>query len=175
MPRALVILASALLLAYLVTELSIRFFPGDFFALLVTAFVALVINGWFCIRQGFTAPAARETKAANQTNKRQNNKRKSDQPKRASADRGNRERTKPAKPEGKVISEGEEGTVKWFNRSKGYGFIVRPNGDEIFVHQRSIEGGGQGRGSLRDGERVRFIVTENERGVQAEQVQSIKS
>lgn len=78
----------------------------------------------------------------------------------------------------------EEGEVKWFNVSKGFGFIRRQNGEEIFVHFRSIrdtsvdsEGSGRRRGSrerraLRDGQRVSFIVVDSEKGPQAEEVEA---
>ena len=66
----------------------------------------------------------------------------------------------------------EEGTVKWFNRSKGFGFIIRSNGEEVFVHQRSIDSDGKGRGVLQDGQAVSFVVAESDRGPQAEQVKS---
>lgn len=65
----------------------------------------------------------------------------------------------------------EEGQVKWFNVSKGFGFITKDNGEEIFVHFRSIRG--EGRRSLRDGQRVSFIETESEKGPQAEDVQGL--
>jgi CspA family cold shock protein len=62
----------------------------------------------------------------------------------------------------------EIGTVKWFNVSKGFGFIVREDGEEIFVHFRSIRG--EGRRSLRDGQSVSFVVTQSDKGPQAEDV-----
>lgn len=62
----------------------------------------------------------------------------------------------------------ERGTVKWFNGSKGFGFIVRENGEEIFVHYRSIRG--EGRRGLRDGQSVSFVVAESTKGPQAEDV-----
>jgi CspA family cold shock protein len=62
----------------------------------------------------------------------------------------------------------EFGLVKWFNVSKGFGFIVRDGGEEIFVHFRSIQG--KGRRGLKDGQRVSFVVVENDKGPQAEDV-----
>jgi cold shock protein len=62
----------------------------------------------------------------------------------------------------------EHGTVKWFNVTKGFGFIVKNDGEEIFVHFRSIRG--EGRRSLRDGQSVNFIVTQSDKGPQAEDV-----
>ena len=70
-------------------------------------------------------------------------------------------------------SERERGTVKWFNASKGFGFIIMENGDEIFVHSQAIEGSGKGRRSLRDGQPVSFVVRESEKGPQAEEVKAL--
>ena len=66
------------------------------------------------------------------------------------------------------MSEKEEGTVKWFNSSKGYGFIERPQGEDVFVHFNAIVGDGY-RG-LEEGQRVEFNVTQSEKGLQAENV-----
>ena len=57
------------------------------------------------------------------------------------------------------------GTVKWFNDSKGFGFIEREGGPDVFVHYRAING--TGRRSLRDGQAVTFEVTEGAKGPQA--------
>jgi len=65
----------------------------------------------------------------------------------------------------------EEGTVKWFNVKKGFGFIVRDNGDEIFVHFRAIRG--RGRRVLRQGQMVRFNVVEADKGLQADNVSTL--
>lgn len=62
----------------------------------------------------------------------------------------------------------ERGTVKWFNVSKGFGFIVKDDGEEIFVHFRSIRG--EGRRGLRDGQSVTFVVAQSDKGPQAEDV-----
>ena len=63
------------------------------------------------------------------------------------------------------------GTVKWFNSSKGFGFITVDNGEEIFVHFRSIEG--RGRRVLRDGQKVTLVVANSEKGPQAEDVRIV--
>lgn len=62
----------------------------------------------------------------------------------------------------------EAGNVKWFNANKGFGFITRDNGDDVFVHFRSIRG--DGHRVLKDGQRVEFEVTEGDKGLQAEDV-----
>ena len=67
--------------------------------------------------------------------------------------------------------EEESGTVKWFNTKKGYGFITREQGEDIFVHYRNISG--EGHRGLREGERVSFLVTEGDKGLQADQVTTI--
>jgi len=84
-------------------------------------------------------------------------------------------RAKPAKAKkGKPVSKGnkETGSVKWFSASKGFGFITRDNGEDIFVHFRSILG--KGHRILREGQRVEFAVTEGDKGLQAEDVSAIK-
>jgi len=62
----------------------------------------------------------------------------------------------------------EAGTVKWFNVTKGFGFITRDAGDDVFVHYRAIRG--DGHRTLMEGQRVDFVVVENEKGLQAEDV-----
>ena len=66
------------------------------------------------------------------------------------------------------MAERETGTVKWFNGSKGYGFISRDEGDDIFVHFSAI--GGDGYRSLEEGQKVEFVVTEGKKGEQAQDV-----
>lgn len=62
----------------------------------------------------------------------------------------------------------EEGTVKWFNSGKGFGFIQRTQGDDVFVHFRSITG--DGFRTLEEGQLVTFTVTQGQKGPQAEDV-----
>jgi CspA family cold shock protein len=62
----------------------------------------------------------------------------------------------------------ETGTVKWFNAAKGFGFISRENGEDVFVHFSAIESAGYR--SLDEGARVSFVVKTGPKGLQAEQV-----
>lgn len=66
------------------------------------------------------------------------------------------------------MSAREKGTVKWFNDTKGFGFIQREQGDDVFVHFRAIRG--EGHRSLQEGQRVEFAVTKGDKGLQAEDV-----
>ncbi len=62
----------------------------------------------------------------------------------------------------------ETGTVKWFNATKGYGFIMRENGEDIFVHYSAIETDGYK--TLNEGQRVEFSVIEGPKGLAAANV-----
>ena len=66
------------------------------------------------------------------------------------------------------MSDKEQGTVKWFNGTKGYGFIERDVGGDVFVHYNSIIG--EGFRNLDEGQRVEFSVTESQKGLQAQDV-----
>lgn len=70
--------------------------------------------------------------------------------------------------EGKAIQM-EQGTVKWFNDSKGFGFISRQNGEDVFVHYSAIQT--KGFRSLQEGQNVQFDVVKGPKGWQAENVQ----
>ena len=77
-----------------------------------------------------------------------------------------------SKPKPKKAAAGrEQGIVKWFNVSKGYGFVTRASGEEIFVHFRSIRG--KGRKVLREGQKIEFTVTQGEKGPQAEDIEPL--
>jgi CspA family cold shock protein len=65
----------------------------------------------------------------------------------------------------------ETGTVKWFNSSKGYGFISREGGDDVFVHFKAIEGDGYK--TLEEGEKVQFEVEDGPKGPQAAKVSRV--
>jgi CspA family cold shock protein len=64
-----------------------------------------------------------------------------------------------------------EGSVKWFNNAKGYGFLGRDNGPDVFVHYSAIQR--EGYKSLKEGDAVEFDVIEGERGPQADQVKRL--
>ena len=148
-----IVIASALLLAAVVTELTSRLWPENYLALLLFCFLALTVNGLFNARLAHApAPAVKSNHQPANRSRNQSGK-------------PNRARQKPS-------GDREQGTVKWFNRTKGFGFIVRESGDEIFVHQRSIQGdrNDNRRPVLRDGQKVSFEVAEHEKGLQAENV-----
>ena len=65
----------------------------------------------------------------------------------------------------------QKGTVKWFNDSKGFGFIEQESGDDVFVHHSAIEM--EGFKSLSEGDSVEFEVTDGPKGLQASQVRRI--
>lgn len=69
------------------------------------------------------------------------------------------------------MSDRQNGTVKWFNAEKGFGFITPESGPDVFVHFRQIESTGYK--SLDEGQRVSFIVTAGAKGPQAEQVRPL--
>jgi CspA family cold shock protein len=69
------------------------------------------------------------------------------------------------------MSETQTGTVKWFDNAKGYGFIQRDSGKDLFVHFRSIVG--EGHRSLEEGQSVEFIEVAGQKGPQADNVKAI--
>lgn len=66
------------------------------------------------------------------------------------------------------MSERITGTVKWFNSGKGYGFIARESGEDVFVHFSAIEGSGYR--NLEEGQKVEFSIEEGPKGLQATNV-----
>ncbi len=67
------------------------------------------------------------------------------------------------------MADREQGAVKWFNPSKGFGFISRDSGEDVFVHYSSIEGDGYR--TLVDNEKVEFEIVETDKGFEARNVQ----
>ncbi len=69
------------------------------------------------------------------------------------------------------MAERTQGTVKWFNAEKGYGFIAREDGDDLFVHYSEIQGNGYR--SLDEGATVEFEITQGKKGLQASSVKVV--
>ena len=69
------------------------------------------------------------------------------------------------------MSDCQTGTVKWFNDAKGFGFVTQENGPDLFVHFRAIQG--TGFKTLKEGQKVSFVVVEGQKGLQADQVQPL--
>ena len=100
-----------------------------------------------------TKPAKKRRSAAPGRDKRRDN---------------NRDSSRNSKGASNSSAARELGTVKWFNASKGFGFITRDSGDDVFVHFRSIRG--EGHRVLKDGQRVELSVSQGDKGLQADDV-----
>lgn len=69
------------------------------------------------------------------------------------------------------MSEKVTGTVKWFNATKGFGFITQENGPDVFVHQTAIKTNGFR--TLEEGQKVQFVVQQGPKGLQAAEVEAL--
>ena len=175
MRTTLIAAASAIFFAAVVTELSTRLWPESYIALLLLATVALFLSGLLNLKlAGAGAGAGASAGAGTEARPRGRSDRgRGDKDKPRGNDGQQKRKAAPAQP-APPAGPRETGTVKLFNRTKGFGFVIRESGEEIFVHQRSIRAEGQGderrRPMLRDGQAVSFVVAEREKGLQAEDV-----
>jgi CspA family cold shock protein len=164
MRTIVVAFATAIFFAAVIVELTDRLWPGSQVALLIVATIGLFLSNLLALRRSGSpaaaAPAKRRSEAPGKQGQQKRPARQEKRPEPGTA----RSAAGPREP----------GKVKWFNRNKGFGFIIRESGEEIFVHQRSIRPVGEGdnrrRPSLRDGQAVTFQVAERDKGIQAEDV-----
>lgn len=164
MKTTLTALGVAALLAAAATEIFFRFFAGQYLVLLAICFVASAVAALATVRFVGRQPDAPSRTRAPRAKDR------SRPPERARQTERTRQPERPKRPELPPGAKRETGTVKWFDRTKGYGFVIRENGDEIFVHHRSIQRQGRERPGLEDGQAVSFVAVERDRGWQAEDV-----
>lgn len=137
---------AAVLLGAVAAQLNALFLRDSYFGLLALFFLVGAGTAWVAVRvyaRAATAPAQRAI--------------------------GEARRPTVARD---AAGQRENGTIKWFDRNKGYGFVVRANGDEIFVHQRNVRRQARSFPKLRDGEPVSFVAVQTPRGWQAEDLAS---
>ena len=138
----------AALAAATVTEISHRLLPGNYLGFLVLTFLACFVTALAAVSVGARKDVRKEKEPARARGR---------QP------REPRARREPA-------GDRESGVVKWFDPTKGFGFIIRDAGGDIFVHRRSIRADGTGDRELREGAHVTFVAVERSRGSRAEEV-----
>ncbi|TDR18488.1 cold-shock protein [Marinicella litoralis] len=71
------------------------------------------------------------------------------------------------------MSDKVTGTVKWFDESKGFGFIQQESGSDVFAHYSAIQTDGDGFRTLQEGQQVEFNITQGQKGPQAENIQAV--
>lgn len=158
-------LVFAALFAAVATQTYVLLFDGKQLVLHGLCFVAAFLTGLATVRFARSAPVGAGSASAGADSAAAPIVEEQRRPSRA-----RRSRSKSRQPAGSA-AERETGTVKWFDANKGYGFVVRASGEEIFVHHRAIRHGDGGK--LTDGQAVRFVAVERSRGWQAEDVEAL--
>ena len=172
-------LSTALLFTYLFIEISSRVWLRDVSPeniISVSVFLALLLTlyGLALTRFSGQVSAFGKKSQPNRTRRRSANGKgqtRNSPRKRTS----NQSKTDKSVGEGKIVEQNVDGKVKWFNRTKGYGFITAESGEELFAHQRSISNSADGgRPFLREEQPVRFSIAQNQRGRQAVSIEIVE-
>ena len=174
-------LSIALLLTYLFIEISSRVWlrdvsPEDIISVSVFLSLLLTLYGLALTRFSGQVSAFSKKSQPNGTSRRSaNGKGQTRNSPRKRTSNQSKIRTEKSDGDGKIVEQNVKGIVKWFNRTKGYGFITAESGEELFAHQRSISDSTDGaRLFLREHQQVRFSIAENQRGRQAMSIEIIE-